>query len=349
MQKRILTTVLVVMIALPNFVMADELEGMLDFTQPAIEGVSPVFLNPPSESEEMQEGMINLFNNSPLAPSRSSFDVQQRMTFALVENGNDVGAVESINPEDGRKHPGRAVLLSALVPGTGQFYAESPLKGALFLGLEVACWVGAVYYANEGQDKEEEFEGFADDLWDENLYQYWEWYNARTYHDDPEDHYNGSLTEWNNLTWNEKLDYLPTFFTHDLPESKTQQYYEMIGKYLMQFGIAWYHEDAPEWDDQNNWDGLMEIYDPERWTTEDISTINHFTANYIDMRYDHNQLLDRSGNLFMVIMVNHVVAALDAGFTVTRHNRRLVEGELGARLINYNDESIIAAGVNFTF
>lgn len=58
----------------------------------------------------------------------------------------------------------------------------------------------------------------------------------------------GAEPEWQEEDWNVKIHYLPyEGFTHELPDSndrhasssQDQQYYEMIGKYIHQFGFGW--------------------------------------------------------------------------------------------------------------
>jgi hypothetical protein len=67
------------------------------------------------------------------------------------------------------------------------------------------------------------------------------------------------------------------------------------------------------------------------------------------MRAETNDLLDRSALYFSLVMVNHVVSALDAGFTVRSHNRKLAEVEPSARRIRHNDEMVTVAGVRVRF
>ena len=76
------------------------------------------------------------------------------------------------------------------------------------------------------------------------------------------------------MEWQDKLDYLPSAgFTHELPSesdrnnsSDDQQYYEMIGKYIGQFGVGWdSHPDDFPFDDPRTpyYDGrriFSEIY-----------------------------------------------------------------------------------------
>jgi len=60
--------------------------------------------------------------------------------------------------------------------------------------------------------------------------------------------YPGPIVEWNQEDWETKIHYLPRQgFTHELPtqsmrdagDHHNEAYYEMIGKYISQFGFGW--------------------------------------------------------------------------------------------------------------
>ena len=60
----------------------------------------------------------------------------------------------------------RSFLLSALVPGLGQWYAGSKKRGLAFLGAEAALVGMWVAWKGKGNDLEEEFRAVADEHWD---------------------------------------------------------------------------------------------------------------------------------------------------------------------------------------
>jgi hypothetical protein len=105
----------------------------------------------------------------------------------------------------------RAFVYSLIIPGTGEFYAGSKIKAALFFGLDVTFWSLYFNYHKKGKNKEDEYIAFADKYWDEEKYLVW----------------------WGELDSTERNKY-----THTLPDEHNQQYYEMIGKYK-QFAFAW--------------------------------------------------------------------------------------------------------------
>ena len=243
--------------------------------------------------------------------NQEAFDLTQKYTAFSQGAGDadDAGGVSAMGSE--RKSPGKALMLSAIMPGAGELYAGSPLKAILFFGIEVGSWAGVAIYQADGKDKEDLFEKYADTHWSKG--DYWQWLESLDNWVDP-----SGIPK----TWNPDLggDFYPqsvynTFeddngFTHNLPLTKTQQYYEMIGKYITQFG--------PGWDD---------VPDPLNYTT---GTENFYfsgespnSRDYMDMRYESNQALDKSALFFQIVMLNHVVSALDAGFTVRAMNKKL--------------------------
>ncbi len=124
--------------------------------------------------------------------------------------------------EPRRKSKALAVVLSAAVPGSGEIYCGSYIKGLGFLAVETTCWVVYGVYTKEGNEIEDEFHNFADTHWIEA--DYWDWISDRSGlpRDDME-----ALREYERDN-----------FSHGLHEQKDQQYYEMIGKYD-QFNVGW--------------------------------------------------------------------------------------------------------------
>ena len=158
-----------------------------------------------------------------------------------------------------RKIPAIGILLSAAVPGTGEMYAGSYIKGAVFLGLEMFLWWKYAGFREKGFDIEEKYEAFADEHWD-------------------------------STRWSQEYDPDTDPSTHNLPETKTQQYYEMIGKYD-QFQAGW--------DNQENRD------------------------TYMTMRLNSNNEFEKASTCAMLTLANHVFSALDAAWTIRGVNRKV--------------------------
>jgi len=119
-------------------------------------------------------------------------------------------------------------------------------------------------------------------------------------------------------------------FSHRLPSTRTQQYYEMIGKYPGQFGNAW--SDAS--------------FDRKYSGPDNITSNNNF---YMDMRDEANRYYDIAQYGLMAVLINHVVSAIDAGFTTRNYNRRQVKMEMSYKNLRYKREYVNMFGVNVSW
>jgi len=205
----------------------------------------------------------------------------------------------------------RAFIYSLLLPGAGEYYAESKTKTAVFLGMEAAFWFGYFYYHNKAQDKENEFKDYADQNWSEDEYLTWLSTYCTGATSDRDPCVRGSDT---------------TYWTEHLPDTKNQQYYEMVGKYD-QFNAGW--TDASNMDD-----------------------ISRFRESYMDMRYDSNKLFDKAKYATMAALANHLLSAFDAAWTAKKYNQkadRFAQIDFKVRVIDYEDELVPKALVTFRF
>jgi hypothetical protein len=180
-----------------------------------------------------------------------------------------------------RKSPLKAFIYSAVLPGAGQYYVGSKWKAAIFLGIEVAAWTGHISFHSKGEDLTADFENFANTHWSENSY-----------------------SDFLELNWGVRDDDLISSFTHHLPDTKTQQYYEMIGKYD-QFVFGWDDVDLP----------------PDAQNTPYAHSSNRL--DYMDMRLDANNAYDRANALVVAAMVNHIVSGIEAALSARRHNNKV--------------------------
>ena len=268
-------------------------------------------------------------------------------TQAMNQSFDSTGSLtESKVP--GQKSVGKAVVFSAVLPGSGQYYAKSYVKAAVFLAIEVTAW--AVYFSNtkKGDTRDSEFKQFAGENWSE--YRYWsyvnwvatnnpEYENLDLFPYVEEDAPNGGKwylipPDFYNSNRDEILNTLREVegneFSHRLPATTTQQYYEMIGKYPGQFGNAW--SDAS--------------YDRRYSGPDNITTKNNF---YMETRDQANRFYDYAQYGLMAVLINHVVSAIDAGFTTRNYNRKLVKMEMSYKNLRYKREYVNMFGVNLSW
>jgi hypothetical protein len=207
--------------------------------------------------------------------------------------------------EKPKRSIGKAALFSAAIPGAGELYNKSFLKGLAFLGIEVGAWVVYGVYTKRGNEKEDEFERFADLHWKES--EYW-----RSLADDS----NGKCSE-DNLSC--LKEYERENFSHFLPETKNQTYYENIGKYD-QFNAGW--------DDSKS--GQARQRDSER------------REIYTRMRRDANDQFKTATLGATVVLFNHILSALDAAWTTYRFNQRQMKASMGMEMQRYDQELVPA-------
>jgi hypothetical protein len=247
-----------------------------------------------------------------------------------------------------KKNIGKAVMFSLIIPGTGELYAGSWLRALPWFAIEVAGWAMFAKYHAAGQSKTDDFEAYAGwrdtpNNFDVRAYMWAEYKvaNSPTMHGG-DSTYNGSFADWRLLLWDSDYEstrnratYLPPPFTHDVMTDDRQQFFEMIGKYFLQFGWGWKDtHDNGAGVTQSNANDFWSANEPD-WTHssytggEDNPLSVNFDGrsdmffHYRDMRGRANDLLNR-GNLAMeVVLVNHVLSALDAAFAVRAANAHL--------------------------
>ncbi len=200
--------------------------------------------------------------------------------------------------------------LSALMPGAGQFYNKDYWKSALFFAAEVAAVTVGVIYDNKGDDQTAFFENYANKHWSVARYALWTITNLQTLNGslDPAD-YSGLFEDANQtkVNWN-VLNRLESdiggYYSHQLAHYGEQQYYEMIGKYP-QFN--------PGWDD------FGDEHTPFKYG-DDVTPHYHY---YSDLRGKANSFYYVANTAVAIVIVNHILSAVEAMWTRSRYNKRI--------------------------
>ena len=273
-------------------------------------------------------------------PAATSSSVRASVLYGTVEDAgharNTGGRYRSVPLATG---------LSAVLPGAGQAYNRQWIKAGIGIALEAALIFGYVTWRNDGLDGERAFKSQAHHEWDPA--QYAEWINdysafleqqhgaSFTFSEigipesvdfsEPDAWSESDRTAVNQLFWDIRSAESELFhpetgasFSHQLPFFGDQQYYELIGKYF-QFAPGW--KDYPAWEDE---EGYTEAIDPER-TGTDGTKIN-VSPTFFQYARDHarsQDLLRRASHVTSLMVVNHVIAAVDAAVFSKLHNDRL--------------------------
>lgn len=214
----------------------------------------------------------------------------------VMQNYKTSTPVKIFYQEKSKKSPFIAGLLSAVLPGAGEFYTGNYWKAAAFLLIEGGAIYTAIDYNKKGDNQTNYFQHYADENW--SVVRYAEWLN--TYHSanisiNPDQ----SLPPWKRVSFNQVNQY--EVGSHKLPSYGEQQYYELIGKY---------HQFAAGWDDFGGGTDVAPQPSP------------HFIG-YSIMRGDANDLYNVSDKAVIVIYINHILSAADAVWSAISFNKNL--------------------------
>lgn len=224
--------------------------------------------------------------------------------FKFKNNTVDFPSIELLKPRQ-KKSVALGVILSAILPGAGQFYGESYVKAGIFLLAELVAWGTYIYFTHRGDRKDEEFRKFADENWDVRRY-------ARWLNDQFQQSINWQEPDLQELRRQIILAEQDLRFSHTLPEYYTQQYYEVIGKYQTFMG---------GWADAENGFG--------NWLVTGGPGGNYYTYRtpmflyYAGERQKANDFYDLAKIGPITAILNHILSAADAAWTVSKYNRGL--------------------------
>lgn len=213
-----------------------------------------------------------------------------------------------------KKSIGLGILLSALLPGAGEFYGENYLKAGIFFAVELLAWGTYFYFDGKGNSKTDEYQAYADANWDVRTYA--RWLKDGPFRD------NGQINPDEpdkNILREQIMACERVNFSHTMPEYNSQQYYELIGKY-QNFQAGWKNlNHAPTYDPGSPY--YFETYhDPV------------FTA-YAQERQKANDFYDYAKIGPITAIVNHILSAADAAWVISTFNQKL-KVQTGFRMQN---------------
>jgi hypothetical protein len=250
--------------------------------------------------------------------------------FSALAAQNIAEDIIKVNYE--KKDARKAMLLSGIIPGAGQFYADrSSITAYVFPVIELGLWAGYFYYDQAGSDKEAEFENYADAHYNRAYYE--------ATRDDLVGEYNNpdDYGAANNPVFYGYYDDQHGAGLFRLDEENTQHYYEDIGKYdKYVFGWTdWYEiyaADASgdfvgpnwEWEDptvsNKKWAEMGDPTNPDhpdylanqQLYDQSGGKYSSLRADFIDLRNESKDLFNMRRNFSFALALNHIAAALDA-------------------------------------
>ncbi|HCA42847.1 MAG TPA: hypothetical protein DEP28_06290 [Bacteroidetes bacterium] len=234
--------------------------------------------------------------NEKLDLNNSVISSEINSTELTISKNNESIKLFSAKKE---KSPVLGAVLSGLVPGAGEFYAESYIKAAAFFAVEVGLWTFKFMNDKKGDDKTTEYQKIADQNWD--IYKYAGWLQRENFSGAS----NLDLTADKETLRRQVNVVEQQNFSHSLPNFGAQQYYEVIGKY-QSFIAGW------SWSDlnvvtRNNYFN----YRPEQ------------VDNYMIVRQDANDYYDKASLSITGVILNHLLSAADAAWSVSMFNNEI--------------------------
>jgi len=239
----------------------------------------------------------------------------------------------ALDPQkDSKKSLLLAGLFSAAIPGAGELYTGNYLQSALFIGIEAASWIINVKYNKKGDDQTAFYQSYADAHWSVIRYATWVERNLDKIVPNQKDIdkirpifqslYKQGNTPADQIYW-DKLNEIERIigggggkgqaFSHTLPKYGDQQYFELIGKYP-QYSQGW--DDSDQNSDGNFYDRVTENF-----------------RYYASERGKANDYYNTATTFVSIIVINHIVSAIDAVLMAHFHNKAHVS-------VSYNGNAL---------
>jgi Family of unknown function (DUF5683) len=201
------------------------------------------------------------------------------------------------------KSPLLAGLLSAALPGAGQFYNGDYWKTAIFVVVEGALVSTALIYNNKGDEQNATFEAYADAFtnldhnWSVVRYAQWLIDNENA---DPSiiTSTDESLPPWERVNW-AALNAAETGSHHLAPHGE-QQYYELIGKYPQY---------SPGWNDF--------------YGGSDYHVVSDNYLYYASQRGKANDYYNIGDKAVLGVIINHAASVVEAILAANSFNKDL--------------------------
>ncbi len=240
---------------------------------------------------------------SMVAPTGGAGGVTESTTQTAADS--EEGAASSVPENRAIKSPGKALFLSALLPGAGEYYAGNRKRAAIFLGLEALGWALWSTWDSKGNDIVDEFRATAREEWSPGDYLNWRLSSRSRF---------SSLTHALPCSLEVVTDGIDGLA--DCAETDAQQYYELIGKY---------DQFVSGWSDLSDASG-------NRVQPTAVDSVENFNSDlrltYEGRRDDSNEWLERASTVTGLILVNHVLSAIDA----SRVARDTAQGKTAAAI-----------------
>lgn len=252
-------------------------------------------------------------------------EISAEKKYNVIPNGNKLytdlkyeadkfeAADFNLQQKKKKKSLGLGILLSALLPGAGEFYGEDYLKAGIFFAVEMLAWGTYFYFDGKGNSKTDEYYAYADQNWSVRTYASWLKDEGFT---------NSGGIDPNepdlNILREQIMECERSNFSHTMPEYGSQQFYELIGKY-QNFQAGW----------TNLANRPTRLPGPYFYETYRDPVFTNYAAE----RQTANDFYDYAKIGPITAILNHILSAADAAWTINTYNNRLTV-QTGFRMEN---------------
>ncbi|MEQ8524811.1 DUF5683 domain-containing protein [Gracilimonas sp.] len=282
---------------------------------------------------------LNSFSNEIFKQKKTKEKRNQEIDISDFTYQNTFSNSNSSFLELPRTNPAIAFAASAIIPGSGQAANGKWVRAGIYFAVEA---VGIIYHLDRNataRRQEKAYEEFTHQNWSVLAYAEWlvnysmqnnldnGWENLQAHIDGKNPDFSNTTNDWSkvNIGLLHEVEQETPFvfenrygseFSHLLPDYGSQQYYELISKY---------YQYQPGWQD---WYGQVTTANNQNpdlyrymWNGRD----EPFTLFYQgrDRAQEFNDNYRAAGNILKLLVVNHVVSAFDALFTVQLKNSRI--------------------------
>ncbi|MDR2727614.1 MAG: hypothetical protein LBB56_00660 [Chitinispirillales bacterium] len=209
----------------------------------------------------------------------------------VIEDGRSINFAHNLSEY---RSPKMAMLLSFLLPGLGQAYSKSYIKAGAFGAAEIASIGTAVYFSSKGKSKKQEAYKHAD--------KYFSVDSLGKFYDGMEPKFTAVERD---------LPFDTAFY--NAAGRKESYFYESIkGEYFTPGWIDVY----PDIDALVNGSGDT----PLEW----LFGVSNYQKTYNSIMKESKSKYDAVNYTLYVVLLNHIVSAIDAGFTAKAYNSNLL-------------------------
>jgi len=232
--------------------------------------------------------------------SNSYLNIRSRVLDSEFKSKNIALKIEDSDSSK-LKSPFLGAGLSAIIPGAGQLYAKNYVKSAIFIAAEAGLWVVYAVFQGKGNDQTNTYQNYANGNW--NMRKYAQWLKDQSFTGAA-----GIITNADDVTLRAQINACESAsgFSHQLPPPGDQQYYEVIGKYQTYIS-GWSTADV----------GIINKNNYETYHLQQVS-------DYMDSRQKANDYYNKGTTTLMVVVLNHIVSAVDGVLSVNSYNNKYV-------------------------